>query len=90
MDLRSSIITSVSVCLWVCAQVRVPEVRKGCQTPLELQSQRVVSHLTWVMGTKVRPFASALNVWTTSPAGPSHVKDQEGSLGREGLGRAGQ
>lgn len=32
---------------------------------LELQSQMVVSHLTWEMGTKVRPFAraaSALNV----------------------------
>lgn len=45
-------LSSLCMCMYACVLcVLVPEeVEKGCEIPLELESQVAVSHLMWVVG----------------------------------------
>lgn len=46
----------------VCVPVCVPN---EISDPLEMELQAVVSHLYWVLGTKLKPFGRAANSLTT-------------------------
>lgn len=77
--------TNVHVCVrYVPKWAMARRGRKRAPVFLDLELQRVVNYLRWVLGDKIWSFgreASILNHWTTSPAHPQYFQWKNRNVG---------